>query len=194
MTGKFPVAEAIRTRRTIKKFKEDAVSLELIQELLEIAMWAPNHKMREPWRFMAFVDEGKEQLVECLKADKLRGRDAQPMKPAKAEHLLSTPLFVAVVMPVDPRPMIFEEDFAAVSALIQNFQLAAWERGVGVLWNTMSTIYSPEFHEQIGVARGEKLVALLQIGYPDATPKARERKPVADVLTVISKKAELPQH
>ncbi|MER2105948.1 MAG: hypothetical protein ABS949_03335 [Solibacillus sp.] len=39
-----------------------------------------------------------------------------------------------------------------------------------------------------------QLASLLQIGYPDATPKARERKPVADVLTVISKKADLPQH
>lgn len=189
----FPVAEAIRTRRTIKKFKQEPVPMALIQELLDVAVWAPNHKMREPWRFMAFVDEGKEQLVTFLQEDKSRGRHAQPMKPAKVEHLLTTPVFVAVVMPVDPRPAIFEEDLAAVSALIQNFQLAAWERGVGVLWNTMSSIYSPELHGQIGVERGEKLVALLQIGYPDAIPKERERTAVEERFTVISKAADLPQ-
>ena len=147
--------------------------------------------MREPWRFIAFMDEGKKQLVQLLKRDKERGKMAKPMKQAKIEHLLSIPAYVVVIMPVDPRPMVFEEDFAAVSACIQNFQLAAWERGIGMLWNTDSAIYSPEFHEQLGVERGEKIVGIMQLGYPDFTPKAQERTPIEEKLTVISDASNL---
>ena len=184
----YPIAELIRSRRTIKKFKNEPVELDIITELLEVATWAPNHKMREPWRFIAVVDEGRERLVQWLKEEKERGKRAQPMTESKIAYLHSIPAFVAVVMPVDPRPMIFEEDHSAVSALVQNFQLAAWERGIGMLWNTDSSIYSPEFHKKIGVERGEKIVGLMYIGYPEMTPEARPRTPIEEKLTVISKR------
>ena len=180
------IEDIIRSRRTIKRFKEDPIALETIQELLDIAVWVPNHKMREPWRFIAFLDEGKRHLVETVKREKEQGKFSRPMKPEKLAQWLSTPAFVVVVMPVDPRPMIFEEDFAAVSACIQNFQLAAWARGIGMLWNTDQTIYSPTFHAQIGVKPGEKVVGIMQIGYPAITPKARQRTPIEEKLTVVT--------
>ena len=181
-----PVEHVIRSRRTIKKFKQDAISIETLQEILETAVWAPNHKMREPWRFIAFVDEGKQQLINALKEEKLQGRMPRPMKPEKEAQLMAVPAFVAVVMNVDPRPVIFEEDYAAVAALIQNFQLAAWEKGIGTLWSTDQSIYAPFFHEAIGVERGEKVVAILHVGYPEVTPKPRERTALANKLTIVS--------
>jgi len=187
------VEEIIRSRRSIKRFKKDPISLDTIKELLDIAVWAPNHKMREPWRFIAFLDEGKQALVEVLKSEKEKGRGARPMKPEKVEQWLSIPAFVVVVMPVDPRPQVFEEDYAAVSACVQNLQLAAWERGIGMLWNTEPTNYSPTFHAQIGVKPGEKVVGIMQIGYPDMTPKAQERTPIEERLTVITSVAQLNQ-
>ena len=181
------IEQVIRSRRTIKRFKEDPISLDVIRELLDIAIWAPNHKMREPWRFIAFVDEGKKQLIEALKQEKEQGRAPRPMKPEKEQQMYTVPAFIVVVMPVDPRQAIFEEDFAAVSALIQNFQLAAWNRGIGTLWNTDQAIYSPTFHEAIGVKPGEKVCAIIQVGYPEMTPKSRERTPLEDKLTIIEK-------
>lgn len=136
------IEEIIRSRRTIKKFKQDPISLHTIKALLDLAIWAPNHKMREPWRFITFLEEGKQHLVDVIKSEKEKGKFARPMKPERYEQLCAIPAFVVVVMPVDPRPTIFEEDFAAVSACIQNFQLVAWARGIGVLWNTDQTIYS----------------------------------------------------
>lgn len=150
--------------------------------------------MREPWRFIAFLDEGKQHLVEVLKNEKEKGKFPRPMKPERLEQLLSIPAFVVVVMQADPRPMIFEEDFAAVSACIQNFQLAAWERGIGMLWNTDPTIYSPTFHAQIGVKPGEKVVGIMQIGYPDMTPKAQQRTSIEEKLTVITSASQLEEN
>ncbi|MBP2242930.1 nitroreductase [Cytobacillus eiseniae] len=188
------VEAGIRSRRTIKKFKTEPISLEMIKELLDIAIWAPNHKLREPWRFIAFLDEGKQLLVDGLRKEKEKGKFPRPMKPERVEHLLSIPAFVVVVMQVDPRPMIFEEDFAAVSACIQNFQLAAWERGIGMLWSTDQAMYSPTFHTQIGVKPGEKIVGIMQMGYPDLIPQARPRTSIEEKLTVMTSASPLEEN
>jgi len=45
------VETAIRTRRTHKAFGSEALTREQIEELLELARWAPNHNLTAPWRF-----------------------------------------------------------------------------------------------------------------------------------------------
>lgn len=186
MEQQFPVQQAIRGRRTIKKFKPDAIPMETLTALLDTAIWAPNHKMREPWRFIIITGDARNSFVNILKEESMKGRDAVPMKEAKIQHWLSIPAYVVVVQQQDPRPLIDEEDFAAVSALIQNFQLAAWEQGIGTLWNTNKHIYNPVLREAIGVTAGEKIVGVLQTGYPAHVPAAMERTPVADKLTILS--------
>jgi nitroreductase len=63
--GKNAVEQNIISRRTIKSFKKDSVSSEVIIELLEVAKWAPNHKLTEPWRFRLYIDGGKEEFVQA---------------------------------------------------------------------------------------------------------------------------------
>ena len=181
------IEELIRSRRTIKQFKPDPISIETMKELLEVASWAPNHKLREPWQFKLFTGEGKEKLVTAWQAAKETGKGARPMNPEKLEQLKQIPLFVVVTMPVDPRQQVFEEDFAAVGAYIQNLLLAAWGRGIGSLWNTEPVIYSPVFRDAIGVMPGEKVVAILQFGYAEKTPLVRERTSIDEKLTIIDK-------
>nr|WP_308216636.1 nitroreductase family protein [Pseudalkalibacillus decolorationis] len=72
-----------------------------------------------------------------------------------------------------------------MSALIQNFQLAAWEQGIGVIWKTNQYIYSPNFRTHVGVKPGEKIVGLLHIGFPYAIPIAKQRTAAEEKLTVI---------
>ncbi|MEY8744989.1 nitroreductase family protein [Bacillales bacterium AN1005] len=55
------VIEAIKNRRTVKKFKKDAVPTDKIIELLDAAVWAPNHKLREPWRFLLFTGDAPQK-------------------------------------------------------------------------------------------------------------------------------------
>lgn len=51
------IDQIIKERRTIKKFKEERVPTEEIIDILEVAKYAPNHKMTEPWRFILFQKE-----------------------------------------------------------------------------------------------------------------------------------------
>ena len=63
---KTTVDQNIISRRTIKSFKEDPIDPEEIIELLNIAKWAPNHKLTQPWRFQLYTDKGKGSICSRL--------------------------------------------------------------------------------------------------------------------------------
>ncbi|MCM3757370.1 nitroreductase [Sporosarcina aquimarina] len=173
----FPVAKAIQERRTIKQFKTDPIEEELLLELLNTASWAPNHGLREPWRFILFVGEGKQFLI-----SKIAESARKPKDPVK---LMQVPAYLAVIIKEDERQRQLEEDMLAAGTFVQNLQLAAWERGIGVKWLTDPYTFRPEFRTNIGLNSNEKLIGLLQIGYPDTIPEARPRTPIQDKLTVV---------
>lgn len=173
----YPIAQAIRDRRTIKSFKSDPIPLELIRELLDVAVWAPNHGLREPWRFVLYMEEGKRVVVDAILQNAMKKRDP--------EMLLRVPAYLLVIVNEDSRQREREEDYAAACALIQNFQLAAWERGLGVVWKTEPFTYQAGFLQAVGVRAEEKLVGMLQLGFPEVIPEARARTAANDKLTVI---------
>ncbi|WP_235941581.1 nitroreductase family protein [Paenibacillus puerhi] len=180
------VTEVIKERRTIKKFKPDPIPMETVTELLNIAAWAPNHGLREPWRFIAFKEEGKERLTEALSSFliEVRKMDAEAVM-KRMDYFLSIPLLLLVVVPYREKVLERDEDYAAASALIQNLQLAAWERDIGVLWRTNPALYAEEVKEKLGVAAEERIIGLLQIGYPEVIPPAQGRTAAETLLTVV---------
>ncbi|MFX4631772.1 nitroreductase family protein, partial [Acinetobacter baumannii] len=84
-----------------------------------------------PWRFLFVPSEKKEAFVE-----KLITVYPAETHPARREMYNQPAAYLIVIMPEDPRQKQWEEDFSAVCALIQNFQLLAWERNLGVVWKT----------------------------------------------------------
>lgn len=177
-TKKWPFAELIQQRRTIRKFKSDPIAINTIKELLNIAVWAPNHHLREPWRFILFVDDGKQLLVDAIVQNALKKKDP--------ERFLAVPAYLAVTMNEVDRQKEREEDMFATAAMLQNFQLAAWERGIGMVWLTEPFTYQPAFRKSIGVRPEEKLIGLLKIGYPEEIPPAKPRTAAEDKLTVVN--------
>ncbi|MGZ9583290.1 nitroreductase family protein [Paenibacillus marinisediminis] len=176
-TTTYPMAELIRTRRSIKQFKTDPVPTETISELLDIASWAPNHGLREPWRVVLFTGEGKQIIANAIANNGAKKSDPEP--------LLQIPAFLLFIVKQDPRQKEREEDQTAAAMFIQNFQLAAWERGIGSIMKTGPYIFSPSFLEEVGVKAGEKLIGVLQVGYPNVLPEPRERTPIEQKLTVV---------
>ncbi len=173
----FPTARTIKERRSIKQFTTEPVSIELLHELLNVAVWAPNHGLREPWRLILFVEEGKRVLGEAIAQNAVKKRSI--------ETYMDIPAHLLVVINEDSRQREWEEDYAAACSFIQNFQLAAWERGVGVIWKTEPFTFNPKFRRAVGVRPGEKLVGLLHIGYPAVIPTAKPRMQAEEKLTVI---------
>lgn len=186
------VREAIRTRRSIKNFNGQPVDQENIEDILEDAVWAPNHGNRNPWRFI--VAAGK-QYTEFLNV--LREYGVPKWKELSNEDLekqmkkfTDAGAVTLVIVPEDARQKERLEDFAAASTCIQNIQLLAWDRGIGTCWKTPPFLDNPKFREELGVKPGERIISMLQFGYYDEIPKARPRKPLDEIVTYYGNKIE----
>ncbi|PIC73519.1 nitroreductase [Sporosarcina sp. P17b] len=185
--AKNDVEKSIMGRRSIKKFSADPVDIDEIIELLNVAKWAPNHKLTEPWRFQLYADEGKEKFIEAFLTSQKRDGEVTDKAKNKAAYFRTIPLHLVVIMPEDSRKKRWDEDYAAVSAMIQNFQLAVWERGIGMIWLTNDWTHDPVFKDAIDVKSDEKIVGTLMIGYPKHVPRPEERADIRKVLKVIDK-------
>lgn len=183
------IAKVVRERRSIRSFTDKPIEKQLIFDLLNDAVWAPNHGLREPWRFILVHGEGTKKL-DPLANVIIDGLIQDPTEKEKAlrkiqQGLREIPAHLLVVMKEDTRQKQWEEDFAATCALIQNFQLLAWVQGLGVVWKTGEYMYMPAFKEFFNVLPDEKIVGILHLGYPKVIPKPSTRTPANKKLTII---------
>ncbi|MFC4410764.1 nitroreductase [Chungangia koreensis] len=179
------VREAIVQRRSIKLFNRQPVDRDDLMEILNEAAWAPNHKNREPWRFVVAVGEGLTKWQEVIKDFNMsKWKDLSPQAlETQMKKLLGPGAVVFVIVPEDIRQKERLEDYAAASAFIQNAQLLAWDRGIGSCWKTPAYIEDPKIREVLGVQPGERIISMLQFGYFDVVPKGRERTPIEEKTT-----------
>lgn len=183
------LSHIIMERRSVHVFEDRPVSLELVKKMLDTAVWVPNHKMTQPWRFVLVHGEGRKRIAEVSRAlNERRERDPEKAKEIGLKFynkLMAVPMFLLVVMKEHPHPVVREEDYASVSCLIHNFSLLSWEQGLGLVWETYPLLHEPSFREALGIGQGEKIVGSLHVGYPAKVPSAQPRIPAEQLLTVI---------
>jgi nitroreductase len=185
------VSQAIRERRTISKFRPDPVSEAVLSQILDAGIWAPNHKMTQPWRFTVVGPQTRQLLANAL-ADaqtKELPADADALKTAKLREnargkVLEPPVMVIVSCVLCGQKMQDEEDLAATSAAIQNMQLVAWENGIGSKWSTGKFIHLEQTPSLLQLGT-EKIVGALLLGYPAEVNAAPARKPASEVTRVL---------
>jgi len=183
--------QLIKERRSISNYDTSKpVSYEEIQELLDIAVWVPNHKMTQPWRFILIDGKTKEQLGNINAKQGAKGAATAEEKEKKAEALkkkiIDVPLWIAVVLEENTNLKLREEDYASASMLIQNFSLLAWEKGIGTIWKTNALLENPEARELLQIKPGERNIGLLQVGHIGKEPKAKPRVPASHRTTVLN--------
>ena len=186
------VTEAIRSRRTIFKFKPDPVPLADLERILSYGIWAPNHHNTEPWRFTIIGDQTKETLaqryreIQIEKAlannDQLTEDQKEKIGGAGYHKFMSKPTIAAVSCWQEGDEQRQREDYAATCCAIQNIQLVAWETGVGIQWSTGAITLESETYRLLGAdPENEYMVGFLYTGYPELTPKPN-RKPFENFL------------
>lgn len=181
------VKDAIIQRRSIKKFNGQPVNREDILEIIDNAVWAPNHGNREPWRLVVACEEERSALHALLCDVTIpKWQDLSSGDLAKQMVPFTLPGgFVFVIVPEDVRQKERLEDYAAASSMLQNMQLLAWDKGIGSCWKTPAFLDNPKFREALKVRAGERVIAMLQVGYFDELPKAKERKTSTDLVTIF---------
>ena len=179
--------EAIAARRSIRRFKPDAVDRATIERLLGAAIQAPSGKNRQPWRFVVLTDKARTHLAELieLRCDAIRAQGGNTgSAPATAAIIRQAPVTIVFFeLPIPEEWRSFEGarmiDVQGISAAIQNLCLAATDLGMGSLWIADVFYAHDEITEWLGGPE-ERLVAALTIGHPGETPQARPRRSVED--------------
>ena len=167
------VQDAIRSRRTHKAFAPEAVPDALLDELLELARWAPNHHLTNPWRFRVL---GPSALA-ALKAA------AGPEAAAKLDR---APTLVAVTAIRSDDPVQDEEDLCATACATYAVLLAAHDRGLAGYWRTPAVLRTDEGRAALGIPVQERFVALLHLGWPRQEKEPPERLPGSAVVQYLS--------
>ncbi len=174
--------EVLQGRRTIELFLHTRVPKALINEAIEIATWAPNHHVTQPWHFYHLGEQSIEQCLDLCR-DIVTERKGAKAGEFKRERWSEKPGWLVVTCSKSPDELLQQEDYAACCAAVQNFMLYLWKAGVGCKWTTGPITRDPRFSEIIGFDSDEAfVVGLIWFGYPKLTP-TQSRKSLSDVLT-----------
>jgi nitroreductase len=166
------VEQAIRTRRTHKVYGPDPVDSETLDELLELARWAPNHHLTNPWRFRVV---GPDTLAKLKQA----------AGPETAGKLDRAPTLVIVSVAQSGDQLQDEEDLLAGGVAAYIVLLAAHARGLVGYWRTPGVLRTAEGRAAAGLGDDERFVALLYLGYPRQEKDAPERAPAGEYVTYL---------
>jgi len=174
------VVDTIRNRRSIYDFKSKPVPREVISRVLETAVWAPNHKLTEPWRFLVIAGNTKETLADIyrrIQQAKSKSKDPEILRKASDKghaKLMSKPVIIGVVCKKDDDAFREREDYAATCCAVHNITLAAWEEGIGMQWSTGELIRDPETLKTLNInAEKEEIIGFLYTGYPALVPSQK---------------------
>jgi nitroreductase len=166
------VETAIRTRRTHKAYGADPVPPAELAELLELARFAPNHHLTEPWRFRVLGPETLERLIAAGEA-------------ADASKLRRAPTLVVASAQLGGDEQQDREDVLATACAVYAVLLAAHGRGLASYWRTPALLESPAGRAAVGLPDDEQFVALIHLGRPVTAPPAKERRPPAEYVELL---------
>jgi nitroreductase len=186
------VLDLIRSRRSIGKMTDDVPDRALIEQLLEAAIWAPNHHLTQPWRFFVLSGEGRSILGRASAEAAVRGIDdpvkAEAARAGAEKKVLRAPWIIVVASePIhDGRTPDLEEHFA-VAAAAQNMLLQAEALGLAAIWRSGGPAFAPEVRDAFGLSEHGQVVGFVYVGYPAMERPTRERIPFAQVTTWLDR-------
>ncbi len=191
--------DCIKNRRSIRKYKPDAVSRELIESIINAAGLAPSAKNRQPWKYIVYTGNEKNKLTDVMEGALIKEQKQHNLLPNSQYGLpdafntlkiMRTAPVIIIVMntngtcpfeAADPDTRITEIcDILSIGASIENILLKATDLGLGTLWIANTCFAYKGLMKFIGL-KGQ-LVGAVALGYADEHPFPRPRKDIFDIL------------
>ena len=183
------ISDAIRDRRSIKRFTDRPVTREEIEQILDAATLAPNHRLTQPWRFYVLGPAARYAYGLALgdrKARKIEDADAaRAMRETVGAEHRALPCMIAFAVTNTDNPEIREEDFAAAMMAVQNIALSALPLGLGTHIKTGAVMTDPAARAAAGVGEAERIIAVINVGVPADVPPAKKREAAATYTTWV---------
>jgi nitroreductase len=163
---------AIRTRRTHKAFAPDPLDAATLDELFELARWAPNHHLTNPWRFRVLGPVTREALMALAESE----------APGAAAKLRRAPTLVAVTALGSGDEDQDREDLLATAVAAYIVLLGAHARGLAAYWRTVPLLDGARARALLRIAPEETPVGLLYLGEAIQDERVPERAPIEDYV------------
>ena len=164
--------EAIRGRRTHKVYGPEPVDRRTLEELLELARWAPNHHLTNPWRFRVLGPRARERLK----------RAAGPEAAAKLDR---APTLIVASATLTGDPIQDEEDLFATACAAYIVLLGAHARGFASYWRTPEVLRTDAGRTAVGLERGERFLGLIHLGPRRQEQEPPPRAPAGDYVSYL---------
>lgn len=173
--------DCIKGRRSIRQFKADPVSHELLEDIVTTASYAPSWKHTQITRYIAVEGETKKRLAE----------ECTSIHPNNGRIIAGAPMVIAVTIIKGRSGYERDGSFSTskedgwqmydAGVASEAFCLAAYEQGLGSV--IIGLFDSEKATEILEIPEERELVALIPIGYPAEEPTAPKRKPVDELLS-----------
>ena len=184
------LAEVIRNRRSIRKYKSEKISKELVQEIINLAVWCPSPFNSQPWNFVVlsreYIQNKKENVGEFLYKQTEPALEKVFQKKDFSQLIVKkflgafghAPYLIGALRSDRIGDTDLEFQRASVHAVIQNILLIAHDKGLGTCWIGVDEESRKVAQEMLGITQemGE-LLGLVAIGIPDQRIRDLERKP-----------------
>lgn len=165
----------IRTRRTHKAYGPEPVDRETLLDLFELARWAPNHHLTNPWRFRVLGPHARAVLA----------REAELEQPGSARKLERAPTLIVVGVEPQGDQSQQHDDLLATAVAAYIVLLAAHARGLAGYWRTLPILEKAPVRVGLGMPPAEQPIGLLHLGHPVQAQRAPERAPVEDIALFL---------
>jgi nitroreductase len=194
--------EAIKTRRSIRKYKSETISQRTILRILEAANLAPTAGNTQPWEFLVLhrsvldqlsgiIEMAMEDRIKTLTEDGMRERlrelpiptdeSGDKVKGLKKFCRLLGQAPVALIVYADKPedPWAYKNIVEDVSAAFENLVLAAWDEGLGTCWMTGPLQKGEEgIKKLLGLSKTQEIIAMTPLGIPAQIPSMPPKKDI----------------
>ena len=161
------IAGIIKSRRSVRKYKNKMLSEDDLEKILEAARWAPSGLNNQPWRYLVVKEsDTKNVLAKFTKYGSI---------------IESAPVVIAVCL-FKADSYNREKDLMAIGASIQNMLLQAYDLGLGSCWMGEILNRKQEAADFLKLDKSLEVMAAVAFGYPDEKNKESERKPLKNLL------------
>jgi nitroreductase len=167
--------QAIRTRRTHKVFDSEPVAPAVLQDLFELARWAPNHHLSNPWRFRVLGPATLARLKQI----------AEETNPGSAGKLDRAPTLVVASVHSEGDAVQRQEDLLAGAVAAYLVLLGAHGRGLAGYWRTVPFLDSPAGRAALELDRNELPIGLLHLGRPRQEQRVPERAALSTFVRTL---------
>jgi nitroreductase len=179
------ITEVIKNRRSIypEQYADRKVQREMVEKILNNAIWAPTHGMTQPWRFKVFMEDGLKKLGDNLAELYKQTTAEEKFQESKYNKFRERPVMSSVVIAIcmerqESGKIPEIEEIEAVACAVQNMYLTCTAYGLGSYWSSGGATYTNEMKKFLGLAEKDRCLGFFYIGYPAVEWPKSSRKPI----------------